>query len=193
VRKNNCSGFSLIELTIVTVILGVVLAIVTQILGSVQRSYTSQQQRIQAQENARVALDQMVRLIRMAGNDPSEINFQAIDPDPDANSSFDSVRIRADWNPGDGVLDDRYEDVIFKTNGSKVYTREPSDAADVEFVDNVGSMAFSYFDANNTAIANPVASAGLIAYVQITIQTQAAGATPMTLRSGAAIRIRERQ
>jgi prepilin-type N-terminal cleavage/methylation domain-containing protein len=193
-KTSESRGFSLIEMLMVTVILGIVMGLVTQILGSIQLTYREQQQIITAQDNARATLDFMTRLIRMAGNNPNNIaNLQAIHPDPDGNNQLDSIRVRADWNPADGALNDRYEDVIFTSGSGFVYTQEPSDAQPVQFAEGLGPVSFSYFDSSNGSIADPIANLGSIAYVQVTLQTQVTGADPVLFRSGASIRKRESQ
>ena len=94
----------MVELLVVLVILAVIMGVTVQIFSGVGRSYESQRQLIEAQHSARAALDSLVRLIRLAGNNPRSIGLQAVDPDPDGNALLDSIQIQADWNPADGAL-----------------------------------------------------------------------------------------
>ena len=65
-KKANIKGFSLIELMVVVVILGlIVLGLVTFFTGGV-RSWIAGHSQLEAQRNARQAMDQMVRQIREA-------------------------------------------------------------------------------------------------------------------------------
>ena len=59
-------GFSLAELLIVTAVLGLVMAAVIAIQQKGQQAYTYGANRIEAQQNARVALDLMTRELRSA-------------------------------------------------------------------------------------------------------------------------------
>ena len=185
------SGVSLIELLITTAILSIVLGIVAQVLAMAQRDYVSQRELVRAQDNGLVALDNLVRLIRMAGNDPESVTFQAIDPDPDGNGQLDSIQIRSDWNPADGALDDRYENVTFTTSDGSLFVQEPNDANPIEFLENISSVAFAYFDSDSASIANPIASSDLIALVQIVLQTEVTGRDPVAHTSSVSIRSQE--
>ena len=189
--RRKVDGFSLLELLIVIMVLSVVLGIIGQIILSVQREYLSQRQLIEAQNSARAALDTLVRLIRIAGNDPERVDFQAIDPDPDGNGQLDSIHLRADWNPADGALDDPYEDIVFSTNNGVLFTQEPTNAVPVEFLDRIESVSFAYFDRNNNPIADPVATPNSIASLDIVMQTRVPGSPPMEFRSSATIRGKE--
>jgi len=79
-RKSNKNGFSLIELMVVVVILGlIVLGLVTFFTGGA-RSWVAGQSQLEAQRNARQAMDIMVREIREAdyvenSSTSSYINF----------------------------------------------------------------------------------------------------------------------
>ena len=99
-------------------------------------------------------------------------------PDPDGNGVFDSVRVRADWNPRDGDFDDPYEDVLFVVANGMLWKREPTDAALVSFGDSVQSLRFTYTNQNGGPLANPVARPDLIGGVTITIVTTAGQGLP---------------
>jgi prepilin-type N-terminal cleavage/methylation domain-containing protein len=188
----NSSGFSLVELLLTIVILGIVLAVVGQTVMQAQGQYVEQRRRVEAQNHARTALDLMTRLIRQAGSNPREIaGLQAVLPDPDGNAQLDSIRIQADWNPPDGALNDPYEDVILTTDGVSLFIREPADPAPVEFLEGISQMSFQYFDADGAAIANPIANAATIASVDITLTCNIPDSQALTLRTSATVRGRE--
>src|SRR5690348_12493485 len=97
-QTQNESGFSLIELLIVCVILVFTLGMIGGVVSSVQNSYSQQQLRTQAVNDATSALDLMTRLIRMAGNNPNDIgSLQAIDPGTASNGFYQTIRLRSDW------------------------------------------------------------------------------------------------
>ena len=146
-------GFSLVELMIVMSMLSVVLGLVGFAMISVQGRYLSQQSLIDAQNNAKAALGMLLRLVRVAGNNPQFITFEPIDPDPDGDTQMNTIRLRADWNPGDGILDDPYEDMIFSTSSGVLYVKQPSDTNPVEFVDSIESLAFTYLDSDGATIS----------------------------------------
>lgn len=193
-RFGQARGFSLVELLIVTVVMIVVSGLIGSLMITTQRQYMSQQALIDASNNARVGLDLMLRLARVAGNNPNpeDFSFEPIHPDPDGNSQMDSIRLLADWNPGDGDTDDAYEDMIFSTSNGVLWIQRPSDDEPVEFVDRVESLTFSYKDSNGADISSSdaVANRDSIAYVDIELRTSVPD-VPMLFKSSAVIRSRK--
>ncbi len=192
-RFGQARGFSLVELLIVTAVMIVVLGMIGSLMITIQRQYMSQQALIDASNNARVVLDLMLRLARVAGNNPEEISFEPIHPDPDGNSQMDSIRLLADWNPGDGDTDDAYEDMIFSTSNGVLWIQRPSDDEPVEFVDRVESLTFSYKDSDGADISSSdaVANRDSIAYVDIELRTSVPDVPAMLFKSSAVIRSRK--
>lgn len=172
--RERTAGFTLIELLCVTVILLITMGLTAAMLTSTQRAYGAQRDRVETTLQARAAADMITRLVRMSGNDPFSLNYApAIFADPDGNAAWDSIRVRADWNPADGDLDDPYEDITFTVVNGQLLKQEPSDGGGpVLFADNIQSVAFAYRDTNNNAIANPVTNAGAIAFVTLTVNTR---------------------
>ena len=193
-RGRDARGFSLVELLIVLVIIGIMMGITGMITLSVQSTYVSQREQIEAQNNARTTLDVMVRLLRMAGNDPTRIGIVPLLPDPDGNSALDSIHLRSDWNPGDGDLLDPYEDIRFYVTNGILNIREPGNTGPEEpFLENIESLTFFYFDRNNNPIdtATAIASPGSIASVDIEIRTRVPDVPPVVIRSSGSVRRRE--
>ena len=180
----------MIELLIGTVILSIVLGMVMQILVGTQQRYSQQRQLIEIQNNAVTGLDNLVRLIKTAGSNPQNIAMTPVNPDPDGNAQFDSIRVQGDWNPPDGFLTDSYEDVAFSTNGGVMMIQDTNDPNPVPFLEGISTMTFTYLDANGVPIADPVANAGDITLVRVVFQTQAIDGDSMTFSSSAAIRSR---
>jgi len=76
-------GFSLLELMIAMAVGSVFLAVIYSAYAAQQKSYTSQNQAVEMQQNIRAAMSLMKREIRMAGYDPSVSD--GIDNDGDTN------------------------------------------------------------------------------------------------------------
>jgi type II secretory pathway pseudopilin PulG len=183
VRATRQRGYGLLELLVTTVVMIAVLSLTAQTIIQFQRGYRAQNGLIDAQYNARAALDLLVRLIR---------NAQTVMPDPDGNGVFDTIGIVGDWNPPNGVVTDSYETVLFTAAGGVLSKQEPGDLAPVPFADRIESMAFSYFDTNDAPIANPVLAAPQITLVRIVVVTTAQEDAPaLTLNAAAVIRARE--
>lgn len=190
--SRGAAGFTLVELLVVTVVVLVTMGLAAAAMMSTQRAYGAQRERIETTQQAQAAIEMIARLVRMSGNNPFGIAIVAIDADPDGNTAFDSIRIRADWNPADGDLTDPYEDITFTVAGNQLFKEEPADGAPVLFADNIQSLLFAYRDTNNNAIADPVANAAAIAFVTVTANTQSTtlvqDGPPIALTTSVAVR-----
>ncbi len=175
-------GFGLAESLIALVVTVVILTATIDIMVRVARIYGPQRARMDARYSARATTDLISRLIRSA---------TTIDPDPDNNNLYDSIRVVGDWNPPNGAAD-LYEDVTFTVAGGIASKREPADAAAVPLADAIASMTFVYRDTNNAVIANPKANPTAIAFVDITLTTAGfADGLGVPVRASAAVRRRE--
>lgn len=70
-RCHKEKGLTLIELLVAVALSGIVISAIYSVYISQQRSYNIQEQMAEMQQNVRVAMDTMVRDIRMAGCDPT--------------------------------------------------------------------------------------------------------------------------
>ena len=117
----NQKGFSLIEMMVVVVILGViVLALVTFFTGGT-KSWVAGQSQLKAQREARQAIDQMVREIREA----SDII--------DSSTSFKKIKFNTPWT----------SNIEYSWSGD---TWDPILRGINPLIDNVQSLDFTYFD-----------------------------------------------
>ena len=119
-EHNGSAGFSLVELLIVTLIMGVLAASLFPLLNDLQQetAYRSETQAVL--DNIRVAVETLEKYIRQAGNDPHGAGFQGVtiisgqavmirsdlkgshgpdkgDPNGDVNGSDENVTLR--FNP----------------------------------------------------------------------------------------------
>jgi prepilin-type N-terminal cleavage/methylation domain-containing protein len=128
--KYNQKGFSLIEMMVVVVILGlIVLGLVTFFTGGV-RSWITGQGQLQSQRNARQAMDIMVREIR-EGESVSSGTVTSITVDIPALGSNPAHSVTYNWSgtPGDPI------------------NRESN-----PLINNVKKLEFSYPDASKISI-----------------------------------------
>lgn len=143
-------GFSLIEMMIVVGVLGLItLGLVTFFMGGT-KSWVAGQSQLEAQRNARQAMDRMVREIRegkkllsSSDRDTIIINFP---------SSFGK------------------NDVTYQLNGI-IIDREVNSTSN-PVIDNVQSLAFNYFDSSDLEVTLPltVETASKISKVHIDLQ-----------------------
>jgi type IV pilus assembly protein PilW len=107
-------GFTIVELLVVMVISGVVMAGIYQVYYSQQRSYMIQEQVAAMQQNLRAAMFFMSREIRMAGCDPTgnaDVGITSIS----ANSMSFTMDLRGKTadDDADGYADDPNENITY--------------------------------------------------------------------------------
>jgi len=136
--KKNQKGFSLIEMMVVVVILGlIVLGLVTFFTGGA-KSWVAGQSQLKAQREARQAIDRMVREIREGKNitTGSEISITVSVPHFDIDGNVDS-----------------YNDVNYYWSGD---TWDPINRIVSlginALINNVQSLAFTYFDSSGNLV-----------------------------------------
>jgi len=170
----NEQGFTLMELLVVTVVSGVVMAAIYTTYYSQQKSYVAQEQVAGMQQNLRAAMLFMEREIRMAGCDPTG-NADAEIITADSNSIHFTLDISGDseGSDPDGHTDDTNEDItytLYDYNGDTVNDLGRNTGAGNRLIaENIDALDFVYLDEDGIPIATPVANLSTIRSVQITI------------------------
>jgi prepilin-type N-terminal cleavage/methylation domain-containing protein len=188
-KNSRSKGFSLIELMIAMTIVLMVLGILASILAGINYQFRTQRPRLETVNNAQTAADTIVRLIRMAGNRPTNCPSTFLVPAPTPSSAltngyFGTLRVQSDWNPADCSLNGVEEDVTFSVNNGIFYL----DAAQqVPFVDKISALRFKLYDKNNSVITDPNLSA-VVKFIRVEIDTLSPDGTTATVTSGASIR-----
>jgi prepilin-type N-terminal cleavage/methylation domain-containing protein len=193
-------GFTLVELLAVTLLAALLLAAFTAFYLSEQRSIRHHQIEVETSQNLRVALDQMVRDIRVAGLNPSKATIGSF---PFVTANATAIRFKLDTD-GDGAVTGTSTDENrgFQIAGTTI---EKYDAAAGSFAGNVlansidltgspcsGTM-FTYRDCNGNALTAPVASPGAnIASVDVcvTVVQPVVGGIPVRRTETESIRLR---
>jgi len=130
-KIKNQRGFSLIEMMVVVVILGlIVLGLVTFFTGGT-KSWVAGQYQLAAQRNARQAMDRMVREIRKASNII-------------ANSTLSKVIFKTPWNT---------DNLVYSWSGKKW---DPVFEDINSLINNVQILTFQYFDILDVEVSLPL-------------------------------------
>ena len=186
------AGMTRVELLVGAAVTICVLGVSTTVLVQSSQMFTQQRSAMDSRNNAGAAMDTLVRLLRQTSCvSDTTVYCNSINPDPDNNGIFDTVRVQGDWNPRDGVLDDPYEDVIFRVVNNTLFKMEPTDASLVEFGDGVEAIRFTYTDQNGApmTVAQAKARPDLIAGVNLTlVSTPPQGLVSVTSTSAVSIR-----
>lgn len=179
-------GFTLAELLVSLAVVGLVMAGTLSLLIQGQQTYLAGAGRIEAQQNARVALERMASEIRAAGYNPRGAGFSAI-----VNQTETGLTLQNDWN-GDGIIGGRGEVVVYLLRGTTLRRNAGGGAQPV--VEGVERLRLVYLDSAGRSTADPAA----IRSVEVSITTLPEGtrAAWSTGRVGAsmttAVRLRNR-
>lgn len=157
------SGFTIVEVLVALSIFLLILMGIMQVFEPSNLAYQSSQRKLNVQQNGRVAMDIMVRQIRMAGYFPENIDTNV------ANDQANSVEVAT--NAAIAVAGDLDGTGASNTfffcldSGGLRRVRGVRGAAgsytcsngDV-LAESVTSLGFAYYDANNNPVPNPPAS-----------------------------------
>ena len=146
-RAREDAGFALVELLVVTAVLGLVMAGTLGLLDAGMRGYALGAARIEAQQAARVGLERMAKELRQAGYDPAGAGLGGIEVAEPTRLTF-----LADLN-GNGVIDPTRERVTYVLRGG-VLRRDAGGGAQ-PIVEGVRRLELSYADRDGAATAEP--------------------------------------
>ncbi len=145
-KDNNQKGFTLVELLIVMMLSGIVIASIYSAFQSQQNSYVAQDQISEMQQNIRVGLDVMTREIRMVGYDPDNTgNYNVLA------ATSNSFNFTADMNE-DGGLPGAGETFLYElydTDGDGVDDALRRTSGGSAVAQNIEALEFVYLDTDN--------------------------------------------
>jgi len=171
-RRNKQQGFSLTELLVAMVMVGIVMAAVYSTYKSQQDTYVAQEQVAEMQQNLRASLYQMARDLRMAGFNPQRSpnvgGFVTQLPDDglgETTTDSTNIAFTIDENANGAIdLDDNDEQIAYRLdNATNTLQRfRVSDDTWHTVADDIDALDFVYLDPSGTditanVIANPTA------------------------------------
>jgi len=158
IDHKNKDGFTLIELMVVLAILSLITIGTVTFFGGGVRSWISGQYQLQAQRDARMRLDQMVKEIRegaeiddTSDNNTIKVNYTIL-PSKD---SKDSVIYNWSGNSGDRL------------------TQKIGDGSPQPFLDNVHFLSFTYLNQSNVEMTNPSNASKVLINLQVDLDGDA--------------------
>jgi len=141
------SGFTLVELLVALMVMGLVLTATFAFLQQGQQEYLLGVARLEAQQNTRVALERMAQEIRTAGFDPTGAAFPAI-----LNPAPTSFTIQKDLN-GNGVIDVAGETITYLLRGATL--RRDAGGGAQPVIEGVQVLGFTYLDTDGAPTTAP--------------------------------------
>ena len=145
-------GFSLLELVVSVLLLGLILGSLFSAVISVQQSFTRQQATLRSQEALRAGEMIIANILRTARADPNDTGGGLLDPDPLNVGVYRYLRTRADFNPPDRDFNDPLEDVTVGVSNDTLYVRWQSGGGIQPLAYPVDSLLFEYFNDAGTAL-----------------------------------------
>lgn len=173
-------GFALSELLVALAIVGMVLAALGSLLQQGQQAYLAGTGQVEAQQNARVAVERLGRELRGAGVDPTGAGFP-----PLVNLRPTSFTIQNDLN-GNGVIAGNRETITYSLRGRTL--RRNAGGGAQPLVNGVESLAFTYLDRNGRPTNEPRE----IRTVVIALATRPDGGGPGGVSMTTQVRLRNR-
>lgn len=198
-------GYTVAEMLVTAAVIAFIMAGLLSLLVTGQQSYTTGAGRAEAQQNARLVVERMIRELRTAGHDPlSTATFAAVT----ALGAGTGFVIRNDWD-GSGAIDAavattvdnvQHGEQITYTFAGTTLTRQESvvDAAAVTVTDRISGMTLTYRDADDNVVATPSGvNAANIRTVEVDVTTQpdftvSGTVSQVAVRSQNRVRIRNR-
>lgn len=153
--RSPAAGFSTIGMIVAIMLLGLMLAPMLGTIVSAQRGFVASRDRARAAGSVRYAHLSLTRFMRLAGSSPLGLPLPGIDPDPDGDGVFNDVRLRSDYNPPDGDIDDPGEDLTFFLRADTMYVKLGAGDTEEPYLIGVDSLAFEYFDRDGVLIVDP--------------------------------------
>jgi prepilin-type N-terminal cleavage/methylation domain-containing protein len=149
-RLINREGFSLIELLVGMVILGIILTAAYQLFISANKSQIAQDLEVEMQQNARTAADFIVRELRNSGAISSDPNFcmentTSTCPSTGIPNLTDKIRFTS-------VTDSNTRKFSWNSADNTLQFFDPSISPDRQALsDNITTITFNPFDQNNNS------------------------------------------
>ncbi len=149
-------GFTLVELLVAMAIASIMLAAVTSLFVSLNKSYTRQNASADAQQTVRAGVDFMAQSIRLAGLNPAQTTGFGI-----TLATETAITFTADFDLNGSIAADGSETITYGLSGDELQSNS------VPLVENVDDLTFTYLAADNSILATPV----LVAADRATIRT----------------------
>jgi prepilin-type N-terminal cleavage/methylation domain-containing protein len=174
--RSGQDGFTIVEVLVALSIFLLILMGIMQVFEPSNLAYQTSQRKLDVQQNGRVAMDTIVRQLRMAGYFPENIDNDL------TNNQTNGLEIATDGAiavagdlDGSGATNAfffcRDSGGLRRVRGARAAAGSYTCSNGEVLAESVTALAFAYYDANNAPIPNPPAA-------PYQLDTQAPGAAP---------------
>jgi len=159
-KARNRAGFSIMEVMVAMAIFTIVMASLMSVVINLQKRYVDQRERVRAQESLRVAQMTLAPILRAAGADPKSSGLTSVDVDPNADGIFNDLRVKTDFNPIDGDVNDVLEDVHVYVSTDTLWIRWQAGAAAQPLALPTKNLLFEYYGNNGAKMLTAYETVG---------------------------------
>jgi len=149
-KLKNERGYTLQELLVAIPLGMLIMTGVMTVFISQSRSYHAQEQLNEMQQNARAAMDIMVREIKMTGYDPTGIGFNAL-----PTTSATQIQIVANNVDETNGITDPNEVITYNYDAANNRIQRTVGITTTTLAENISDLEFEYLDENGTVTAVP--------------------------------------
>ncbi len=148
-KKNNTTGFSMIELLISMAIFSLLAGAIGGVYVSTSRTSTLQNASAGVQQNVRAALEIMVQDIRMAGYNPT-----GADPNPASIEITESqkIQVTADRDETGTIDNTNFERIAYELVNNELRRILYGGTSNDAIINNVTGLQFTYPVTNNSIV-----------------------------------------
>lgn len=161
-RRSRQNGFTIVEVLVALSIFLLILMGIMQVFEPSNLAYQSSQRKLGVQQNGRVAMDTIVRQLRMAGYFPENVDNDI------TNDQLNSVEIGTDTAiavagdlDGSGATNTfffcRDSGGLRRVRGARGNAGSYVCSTGDVLAESVTNLGFAYYDANNAPVPNPPA------------------------------------
>jgi type II secretory pathway pseudopilin PulG len=157
--RNGEKGFTLVELLVSILVSMIVLAAVSATFIIQNKSYSNQEQVVNAQEQARAAVQLMTKELLMAGYDPTgfaEAGFEV--------AESGTIQFTMDTDANQSCTGSERIIYTLDTDENQV-TRNGQPIAE-----NIQALTFTYFDSDDTQLTAPLSTADLTKVARVSVE-----------------------
>lgn len=156
-------GFTIVEVLVALSIFLLILMGIMQVFEPSNQAYQSSQRKLNVQQNGRVAMDTIVRQLRMAGYFPENVdNNITNDQQNSIEIATDSAIAVAGDLDGTGATNTfffcRDSGGLRRVRGTRNSAASYICSNGEVLAESVTTLRFAYYDANNTPVPNPPAA-----------------------------------
>jgi prepilin-type N-terminal cleavage/methylation domain-containing protein len=177
------SGFTLLEMVVTLAAVSLVVGAISAALLSTQRELIRQRDAMKHDDTIRSVEVLLVRLLRNGRADPKSVGaaIAKINFNPQGRATWNSVRVRSDFNLPDGNVTGDLEDVLVDHVGDTLFVRWKAGDARQRYAYPVKLFQLEGYRLDGTAITDTTQS-DLVQKVKVTIEVPKSMSTTEVVR-----------